>query len=167
MLLPAPALLLCRLFLLLALLARAMTPVGFMPTAISSGGLFTLCHSDMGSRLLLALVRTQPVSVDSTSPHAHHHGGHHGAMTAQVDTGSHSSSHSGSHSEGHKGHSLSFDQRCDFAASPLYAALPSALSVFAEPTLPLWQRPNHARRGPSQKLWLRPLNRAPPHQVLV
>lgn len=141
-----------------ALLARAITPVGFMPAAISSGGLFALCHSDVGSRQLLALSRSNPAQSAATQSKpmaAHDHHAHHHGQGSKADSGA-----------SHSGHGLSFDQRCDFAASPLYAAPPLAVALPPSQRLQTWQRPERAALLRSHRLWLRPPNRAPPSLVV-
>lgn len=71
------------------LAARGLVPAGFMPSAVSSGAPYQLCHGDSRSALLLNL---------STPAHREHaHGGHasghgdhqHDSATAQVFSDNH------------------------------------------------------------------------------
>lgn len=50
------------------LAVRGLVPNGFMPSAVSAGSLYQLCHGDARSALLLAGI----------APPAHHQHGHHG-----------------------------------------------------------------------------------------
>jgi len=86
-----------HLFLMTALLLRAVIPVGFMPGSLAEGRGIMLCGGDPYSRALTALA-------SPAAPHMPMH--HHEAMSEHLDT---QSEHPASHA--------AFDHLCDFNLS--------------------------------------------------
>ena len=140
----------CLWALLVCFLAvRGLVPAGFMPSALSDGGPYQLCHGDSRAALLLNSLQASPVQ---EGHHRGHHAHHHSTPDNTPGSGHNHDAATAKHFA---------DSTCAFAAAATSHVDGGSIEL-GTPAAPTRSSSAALRHFHSQPAYLTPPGRAPP-----